>query len=220
MTTAKIDISRLIVVSICLFTMLCAASASGQTTIFGVVSANGTISSGSGFTVKFIPAGTGATLYGQIRFVQHTPPTIVCQDSACQGNYSSLFVGEWILVSGVFYQIAQLNSPGFIVLTQNYTGPSTASMMSGNMTIWNSYAVTFTTPFVNPPAVMMSAKGWPSKGNGQGAGTAPVTIQFDKSGANKGLSNTGFQVFDQPTGSGGPTLPGASFSWTFVAVGS
>jgi hypothetical protein len=208
--------------------LLCAAitivvlgnAATAQTTIFGVISGKGGVISGSGFTVKFIPAGTGATFYDNLEVGQGST-TVFCPSGGTL--CSTLFVGQWLEIDNQIYQIAQIDTcaTACVILTLPYQGQSENRIpVYINMSIWNVYVVTFTTPFVNPPAVTFAVAGWPSNGSSPGAGGFSSTMVFDQSGVNKGLSNKGFQVYSEPTFSGGPTLRGSTWKWTFVAVGN
>jgi len=205
------------VVSVFCLALLTSQPAAAQTTIFGVVSAGGNVVSGSGFTVQFIPAGSGTTLLANVR-VENGSSYVSCPNYAC----SQLKVKQWLEIDNGFYQVAEvINHGGDVELTTNYAGQGGNSIPAYiNMNIWNAYAVTFTTPFQSTPAVTFGIEGIGSNGSTPLAGsTYPPVAVFDGSAAGQGLSNTGFQIYQEPT-EGPPSFPGATATWTFTAVGN
>jgi hypothetical protein len=186
-------------------------AASAPRVIYGKISASGKVESGSGFTVQFVPAGTGGSFLDEVEVTNGSSEVLD------PGNkLNQLTVGQFVEIEGQFYQVGQIVNAGEMYLTQRFQGNSSSSTpLTENMTLYNAYVVTFAKKFNNPPAVVLSAQNQPNTSQ-----TPSLNVmQIDASANGGGISRSGFQayLFQSPFG---PYLPGGSADWTFVATGN
>jgi hypothetical protein len=190
-----------------------AGAAGVQVVVAGTVGAGGNVVNGSGFNVHLTPAGSGGTLLPGLVDVTAGSATV----NASAGNdpqfTTELVSSQFIEIDNAFYQVASISSDTSLQLTSQFHGATASGVgVTRDMSLFPDYRVTFKTPFLGPPAIVVSARGGTPHG---GESPAFNVMQIDQ-GTPVTKSRFDAFLFQSPFG---PYLPGPSTDWDFVAVG-
>jgi len=192
------------------------AQPSSDVIVRGTVGGDGTLLGGTGFSVRYTAPGSGGTeLPGRVSVVQNS---VVVTAAAGQSPdfQNEVTAGQYLLIDGQFVVVDQVQSPNQLTLEQLYGGATNPSIaVTRDMTLFNSFAVSFDTPFIETPTVVVSAQGSSTK-----AGQMPAfnVMQLDVLGDGGPVDPGGFRAFwfQYPFG---PYMPGGSTNWNFIAIG-
>jgi hypothetical protein len=192
------------------------AKALVDVTVRGTVQPDGTISSGTGFGVKFFPAGDGGTeLPGKVSVLQGS--TSVAAASGQNPDFQNqVSPGQYLMIDGGFVLVASVSSATQLTLKQGYGGATNANAIATrDMTLFNAYAISFDDAFGDTPTVVLTAQGQTPK---PGETPAFNVMQLDARASNGAVDSGGFRcfLFQSPFG---PYLPGGTAPFDFVAIG-
>ncbi len=191
-------------------------SGSSDITIRGTVGSDGTVLMGKGFSVQETDAGKGGTdLPGNVS-VTNGSPALLAAAGQSPSFVSQLVPGQIVMIDGQFWTIASITDATHATFNKNYSGTTNSSTACRkDMSLFNSYEVTFDTSFGDPPTVVLTAEGGATP-----AGSAPSfnLMQLDAFAPNGAVDKSGFRCFFFQ-GPQGPSLPAGSGSWDFIAIG-
>jgi len=182
-----------------------------ESTVRGSVHSDGTVMSGSGFSVSVLPAGSGGSSVGSFA-VTNGITTITTSG----GSTAGISYGKMIRVGNGLYQVMN-KTASTVTLDRNYAGGTGTSLVSTGTTTSARYTVTFDTPFLTPPTVVASFVGatTPTPGEiGDSKRVIEVAPPYPETESFKVLTALELYHYNDLTNLG---IAGHSFS--FIAIG-